>query len=72
MQHTVETAKAGEMGARQLASMAYGTACSGTAELLGLLFKALARAVERRVIEFDAQGLANTMWAFATLDQLDE
>ena len=36
-----------------------------------LLFAALARAAERCMHEFNAQGLANTAWAFATLGQLD-
>ena len=36
------------------------------------LFKALARAVEWRLGEFDAQSFANTAWAFATLKQSDE
>ena len=33
---------------------------------------ALARVVERRVSEFNAQNLANTAWAFATMHELDE
>ena len=31
------------------------------------MFKALARAAERRVNEFTAQNLANTAWAFLTV-----
>ena len=39
------------------------------------LFKALAKMAERRLDQFNAQGLANTAWAFATVatvGQLDE
>jgi len=36
------------------------------------LFTVLARAAERRVGEFNAQGLANTAWAFARGKQFDE
>ena len=35
------------------------------------LFTALAREAERRLGDFDPQGLANTAWAFATLGQSD-
>jgi len=37
-----------------------------------LLFVALARAVELGWGEINAQGLANTAWAFATADLLDQ
>ena len=36
------------------------------------MFATLARATERKVSEFDAQGLANHAWAFATVNQYDE
>ena len=36
------------------------------------LFKVLARATERRVTECNAQELANSAWAFATVKQLNE
>ena len=35
------------------------------------LFRTLARASEQRVGGFNAQELANTAWAFATIGQLD-
>ena len=38
----------------------------------GMLFAALAREAERCLIEFNEQGLANTAWAFATVNQSDE
>ena len=60
-----------EMGARELANVAYGAACSGSGESLGALFALLARVAQRRVGEFNAQELANTAWAFATADQSD-
>ena len=36
------------------------------------MFTALARAAEHRVDEFSAQELANTTWAFATVNQPDK
>ena len=36
------------------------------------LFAALVRAAERRLSEFNAQELANTAWAFATVNYRDE
>ena len=41
--------RAGEIGARELANMAYGAARSGGAKLFGPLFTAFARAAELRV-----------------------
>ena len=71
VQYTVSAAGTSEIGARGLANVAYGAACSGSGELLGALFAALARVAQRCVGEFKAQGLANTAWAFATVDQSD-
>jgi len=39
---------------------------------MGTLFTILARAAERRMSDFDSQNIANTAWAFATADQVDE
>ena len=36
------------------------------------LFNALAKMAERRLDQFNAQALANTAWAFATVCQKDE
>ena len=55
-----------DIGARQLANIAYGAACSGLGKQMGAMFKALARVAERCVANFDAQALANTAWAFGT------
>ena len=35
------------------------------------LFTAVARAAERRMLEFNAQDFANTTWAFATVKPVD-
>ena len=35
------------------------------------MFAALATAAERRMSDFNSQGLANAAWAFATVDQSD-
>ena len=63
VQHTVQAAGSGEIGARELANVAYGAALSG--QSLGALFSVLASVAERRVGESNAQDLANTAWAFA-------
>ena len=65
MQHTIRKAEVGEIGARELASVAHGAACCG---LLGLLFAALAMAAERRVSDLKPLEFANTTWAFWPLD----
>ena len=62
IQHTLNAALAGEIGPRALANVAYGAARACKGELRGGLFSALARAAERRVADFKAQGLANTAW----------
>ena len=40
--------------------------------MLSMLFAALAKAAERRLIDFKPQELANTAWAFATASRRDE
>ena len=67
VQHTLQAAKGREIGAKQVVTIAYGAACSGMRQLLGVLFAALARGAERRLGEFNAQNLANTTWSFATV-----
>ena len=52
--------------------MVYGAVRIGGAEKLGLLFTSLTRAAELRMSEFNAQELANTAWAFATVKRSDE
>ena len=79
VQHTVSAAMKGQVGARELANVAYGA--SGIWKSVGVgtwsqqdeqLFKAVARMAERRLDEFSAQALVNTAWAFATVGQQDE
>ena len=54
-------------------NVAYGAARgSCREELLRRLFGALARKAERRGSELNAQELANTAWAFATVKQSAE
>ena len=68
VQHTVREAQAGKVGPRALANVAYGAARCGRSAMLSLLFAVLARAVERRLIELNLQEIANTAWAFATVE----
>lgn len=60
MQHTVRATKAAEVGARNLANIAHGSAHSGRGELFGVLLMALARAAELREDGFKPQELVNT------------
>ena len=71
VQHTLQAARAGEIDARQLANIVYEAARSSVRKRLNVLFTVLARAAERRMCEFTAQGLASTAWAFATASQSD-
>ena len=57
MQHTVRKAEAGQICARALANVAYGAARSGRDELLGLLFRVVARAAAQQVCKFNARDL---------------
>ena len=72
MQHTVRKAQAGQISLRVLANVAYGAACCGRSAILRLPFAVLAKATERRLIEFNSQSIANTAWAFATGNCRDE
>ena len=57
---------------RQLATVAYRALLSGIGVHMGLLFSALARAAEQRLERFNAQDLANTVWAFAKAELSEE
>ena len=71
-----------QFGARQLANVAYGGTCVCKSigvgksvdvwKSLSELFAAIAKEAERRLDQFNAQQLANTAWAFATVGQKDE
>ena len=71
VQHTLQAARAGDIDAWQLANIVYVAARSSVQKRLNVLFTVLARAAERRMCEFKAQELANTVWAFATASQWD-
>ena len=72
MQHTVRKAQAGQVGPRELANVAYGAARCGRSGMLRMLVAALARAAKRRLSDFYPQTVANTAWAFATVNYRDE
>jgi len=54
-----------EIRARELANIAHGAAKSGQAGTMSALMTTLARSIERRVADCNAQELANVAWAFA-------
>ena len=62
----IRAARAGEIGAQHFANTAFrATQCHGdSGQRMRILFCALARVAERRLVEFTAQGLANAAWAF--------
>jgi len=82
MQHTIRGAVNGQFGARQFANVAYGAA--GVWKSVGVgksgsfraslseLFAAIAKEAKQSLDQFNAQNLANTAWAFATVGQKDE
>jgi 2-polyprenyl-6-methoxyphenol hydroxylase-like FAD-dependent oxidoreductase len=57
-----------EVRAREMANIAHGVAKSGRGGDLTDLMDALARAVEKRASDCNAQELANVSWAFAKAD----
>ena len=71
-----------QVGAREFANVAYGGAGvwksvgfgkSGSFRAsLSELFTAIAKEAKHSLDQFDAQGLTNTAWAFATVGQKDE
>ena len=68
MQHTVCAAGAEEIEARELANVVYGAALSGMGMCLGVMFAAFGGVVEQHLGNCKTQQLANTAWAFATVD----
>ena len=67
VKHTMQAARTGDIGAREIANIAYGAARSSEGKQMGVLFVALASAAaEWRMTDFNSQNLANTAWAFAT------
>ena len=72
VQHTVRKAQAGQVGPRALANVAYGAARCVMIGMLRMLAAALSTAAERRLSEFNAQEIANTAWAFATVNYQNE
>jgi len=73
VEYTVAKARAGQLSARELSNIAHGAAAHRIKdESIDVLFRALARAVQQRVNVFSPQELANTAWAFATVNLVDE
>eukprot|EP00928_Gymnodinium_smaydae_P038278 TRINITY_DN26430_c0_g1_i1.p1 TRINITY_DN26430_c0_g1~~TRINITY_DN26430_c0_g1_i1.p1 ORF type:complete len:1082 (+),score=131.33 TRINITY_DN26430_c0_g1_i1:283-3246(+) len=65
VQQTIRTFSGDGIQARQLANIAHGAARSGKGQNMGAMLSALARSIEPRLGECNAQELANTAWAFA-------
>ena len=67
--HTAKVvSESSEVRAREIANIAHGVAKSGRGGDLTDLMDALARAVEKRASDCNAQELANVSWAFAKAD----
>ena len=71
VEHTVQALREGDVHGRQLSNIAYGAAHGDMGQQMGALFMALAKVAARRMGEFNAQALANTAWAFATVGPPD-
>eukprot|EP00929_Paragymnodinium_shiwhaense_P048416 TRINITY_DN24481_c0_g2_i3.p1 TRINITY_DN24481_c0_g2~~TRINITY_DN24481_c0_g2_i3.p1 ORF type:complete len:1080 (-),score=278.32 TRINITY_DN24481_c0_g2_i3:174-3413(-) len=71
VQHTLRVVSNEAVQARQLVNIAHGIAHSGRGPAMSQLMKALARSIQRRLGDCNAQELANTAWAFAKAGQSD-
>ena len=72
VQLTTQTVSTGtDIRARELASIAHGVAKCGRVSTMGSLLNALARSIETRLGDCNAQELANIAWAFAKAGHLD-
>ena len=73
VKHTVQAARAGDIGARQIANTAYGAARSSKGKQMGVLFLVLARAAaECRMRDSISQQLASTPWVFSRVGHQEE
>ena len=73
MENTVNKIDAGEVDARALSAFAYGAAATGVkGDSMYALFGALAKSAEWWLDEFNAENLAKTAWAFATMSYRDD
>ena len=73
VKHTVQAARAGDIGVREIANTAYGAARSSKGKQMGVLFMVLARAAaERRMRDSISQQLASTPWVFSRVGHQEE
>ena len=72
MQHTVRKVQAGQVGPREISNVRIGAAICGRSGILTILVARLARAAELRLSDSNPQAVANTAWAFATVNYRDE
>ena len=73
VKHTVQAARAGDIGVREIANTAYGAARSSKGKQMGVLFMVLARAAaERRMRDSISQQLASTPWMFSRVGHQEE
>ena len=73
VKHTVQAARAGDIGVREIANTAYGAARSSKGKQMGVIFIVLARAAaERRMRDSISQQLASTPWVFSRVGHQEE
>ena len=73
VKHTVQAARAGDIGVQEIANTAYGAARSSKGKRMGVLFMVLARAAaERRMRDGISQQLASTPWVFSRVGHQEE
>ena len=68
VKHTVQAARAGDIGTQEIANTAYGAARSSKGKQMGVLFMVLARAAsERRMRDSISQQHASTPLVFSRM-----
>ena len=71
VKHTVQAARAGDIGVQEIVNTAYGAARSSKGKQMGVLFMVLARAAAERCMSISQQ-LASTPWVFSRVGHQEE
>ena len=73
VKHTMEAARAGDIGVQEIVNTAYGAARSSKGKQIGVLFMVLAgAAAERRMRDSISQQLASAPWVFSRVGHQEE
>ena len=72
VKHTVQAARAGDIGVQEIVDTAYGAARSSKAKQMGMLFMVLARAAAERRMRDSISQVASTPWVFSRVGPQEE